>query len=52
MNTDGKKPVDKQVPSFGDIFLSLLPFLGMLAFMLIFNDAMVVGLQTIDAGLE
>ena len=52
MNTDGKKDADKQGTSFGDIFLSLLPFLGAIAFMLVFNAAMVVGLQTIDSGLE
>ena len=52
MNTDGKKPVDKQGSSFEDIFSGLLPFLGMLAFVIIFNAAMVVGLQAIDAGLE
>lgn len=52
MNTDSKKSAKKQGALFWDIFLSVLPFLGLLAIMLIFNAVMVVGLQAIDSGLE
>lgn len=47
MNTDSKKPAKKQGLLFRDVFPRIMFILGFI----VFNIAMVVGLQAIDTGL-